>query len=72
MSQLALDSPRIEQEHAQIAEALQREFGQQDQVVPIRGWAVKGDPWLRGHCDASIDGASVRLTGLGGVAPRPL
>ena len=38
--QLALDAPRVEQERRQIPKALQREFGQQDQIFPLRVWST--------------------------------
>ena len=64
-TQLALDAPSVEKERAQIAKALQREFGQKDQVFPSRVWLAKGYPGLRRHCASSIDMASVGLATLG-------
>jgi hypothetical protein len=52
-SQLPPDAPRVAQERAQIASALHREFGQQDQVFPLRVWSVQCEPWLRWHWAAS-------------------
>ncbi len=53
-SQLALDSPGVEQERPQISKSPQREFGQKGQVFPIRVWSAKCYPWLRRHRDFSI------------------
>jgi hypothetical protein len=63
LSHLALDLPCVERERAQISKALQRKFGPQDQVFPIRVWSAKGEPWLRRPRDSSMDVASAGLTG---------
>ena len=62
---MALDTPCIAKERAQIAPPPQREFGQKNQVCPIRVWLAKGYPWLRRHCASSLDMASPGLTTLG-------
>src|SRR5688572_20424870 len=64
-SQLAKDAPRVEQEHAQIAQVLQREYSQQDEIFPLRVWLTKGYPWLRRHSASSIDVASAAPTRRG-------
>ena len=59
---LALDAPQREEERGQIAQALQREFRQQDQICPLRVWSLKGHPWFRRHRDSSMAVAAAGLT----------
>jgi hypothetical protein len=70
VSQLTGDALCVEQEHAQIAKALQREDCQQNEIIPLKLWLAQGCPWRRRHRTYSIDVAA--WPGTVGIDRRPL